>query len=113
MNWLNSQFKSSLLALLGSSASTHTLREDRIDEIRRLMLDELGECGDEHFQKVVRRIRYAIDAESLWFLRIEVMSVLGEIYGETVAHQKIEKISEQFKGLLPKSLISRPSSLKF
>ncbi len=112
MNWLNSQLKSSLLALLGSSAINHTQREDRIDDIRRLMLSELGEFGDEHFQRIVRRIRYAVDAEALWFLRIDVMTVLGEIHGETIACEKIKNISEQFKGLLPKSLTSRPSSLK-
>lgn len=112
MHWLSSQLKSSLLALLGSSAITPALRENRIECIRQLMIDELGEFGDSHFPKIVRRVRYAMDAEALWFIRSEVMTVLGAMHGETIAQEKINHISEQFKGLLPKGLISRSSSLR-
>ncbi len=108
MHWFNSQLKSSLLALLGSSAITSALRENRLEHIRQLMLDELG---DAHVPKIVRRVRYAIDAEALWFVRSEVMTVLSAMHGETIAQEKIKRISEQFKGLLPKGLTSRSSSL--
>lgn len=111
MHWFNSQLKSSLLALLGSSVITSAWRENCIEHIRQLMLDELGEHGDAHFPKIVRRVRYAIDAEALWFMRSEVMTVLGAMHGETIAQEKIKRISEQFKGLLPKGLTSRSSSL--
>jgi hypothetical protein len=111
MRWLNSQLKSSLLALLGSNAITTTLREERIEHIRQLMLDELGEFGDAHFPKIVCRVRYAIDAEALWFVRSDVMDILGTMHGETIGQEKIKGISEQFKGLLPKGLTSRSSSL--
>ncbi len=111
MRWLNSQLKSSLLALLGSTAITSSLREGRIEHIRQLMLDELGEFGDVNFPKIVLRVRYAIDAQALWFVRSEVMAVLGMMHGETIAREKINRISEKFKGLLPKGLISRSSSL--
>ncbi|MDB5741816.1 MAG: hypothetical protein JWR68_131 [Polaromonas sp.] len=112
MHWLNSQLKSSLLALLGADAVTSTLREDRIEHIRQLMLDELGEFSHAHFPKIVRRIQYALDAEALWYLRGELMTVLGAMHGETLARKKIEQISQQFKGLLPKALMARSSSLK-
>jgi hypothetical protein len=112
MHRLSSQLKSSLLALLGCSANTSASREDRIEHIRKLMLDALGEVGEAHFPKVVRRVRYSRDAEALWFIRSEMMTVLGAMYGETIALEKIKHISEKFKGLLPKGLISRSSSLK-
>ncbi len=112
MNWLNTQLKSSLLALLGSHAITPGIREDRIEQIRQSMLDELGEFGQAHFPKIVVRVRYALDAQALWFIRSEVMSVLGARYGETIAREKINQISKNFIGLLPKGLISRPSSFR-
>lgn len=112
MSWLNAQLKSSLLALLGSHAMTPNAREDRIEHIRQSILDELGEFGEIHFPKIVLHVRYALDAEALWFVRSEVMSALGARYGETIAREKISYISKQFTGLLPKGLISRSSSLR-
>ena len=75
------------------------------------MLDELGEFGEFHFPNVVHRVRYAIDAQALWFARSDVMTVLNELHGETIAREKISGINEKFKGLLPKGLSSRSSSL--
>ena len=111
MRWLNGHLKSSLLALLGSAAILPTFREDRVENIRQLMLDELGEFGNNHFPNIVRRVRYAIDAQALWFVRSEVMTVLGAMYGETIALEKISRISQKFKGLVPKGLTSRTGSL--
>lgn len=111
MRWLNTQLKSSLLALLGNTVMTSTLREGRIEHIRQLMLDELGEFGQLHFPNVVRRVRYAIDAQALWYVRSEVMTVLSALHGESIAREKIHHISHQFKGLVPKGLTSRSSSL--
>jgi hypothetical protein len=112
MRWLNSHLKSSLLALLGSTALIPRLRQDRIENVRQMMLDELGEFGASHFPKIVRRVRYAIDAQALWFVRSEVITVLGAMHGETIAREKISRISQKFKGLVPKGLISRPGSLR-
>ena len=111
MRWFNSQLKSSLLSLLGSSATVHDPREDRIEQIRQLMLDELGEFGNLHYPKVIHHVFYAADAQALWFVRSEVMTVLGALHGENIARKKISHISNQFKGLLPKGLMSRSSSL--
>ena len=111
MRWFNSQLKSSLLAILGFPATTHELREDRIEHIRQLLLDELGEFGHVHYPKVVRHVLYATDAQALWFVRSEVLMVLGALHGEHIARKKITCISIQFKGLLPKGLTSRSSSL--
>lgn len=112
MHWLNSHhLKSSLLALLASTAITPRMRNGRIEQIRQLMLEELGEFGHIHYPNIVRHVRYAIDAQALWFVRSEVMTVLGALYGETIAREKIDHISRQFKGLLPKGLSSRSSPL--
>ncbi|MEO5660058.1 MAG: hypothetical protein ABIQ90_09695 [Polaromonas sp.] len=100
-----------MLALLGSSGATSALREERIEQIRVLMLEELGDYGEAHFPKIVRHVRYALDAQALWYVRSEVMTVLGAMHGELIAKQKIKRISQQFKGLLPKGLASRSSSL--
>jgi hypothetical protein len=111
MRCLNNHLKSSLLDLLGSTVIIPAFREHRIEHIRQLMLDELGEFGNMRFPRIVRRVRYAIDAQALWFVRSEVAMVLGALHGETIAREKISRISHKFKGLVPKGLTSGSSSL--
>ena len=111
MPWFNSQLKSSLLALLSSDNLTPAARQDRIEDIRQLLIYELEQSADLKFPKIVRRVRYASDAQALWYARGEVMAALGAMHGETIAREKINHISEKFKGLLPKGLNPRVNSL--
>lgn len=92
------------MALLGMVEDTPSALDNRIETIRELMLDEIGQSGEKEFPRVVRRIRYAVNAQGLWYLRSELMAILAGIHGETVARQKITAISSRFKGLLPSSL---------
>lgn len=110
MSWFNIQLKSSLLALLSANTLTPFLRENRTEDIRELMLNELEQTGELKFPTIVRRVRYATDAQALWYARSEVMTALAAMHGETVANEKISHISQQFKGLLPKGLNSRFNS---
>ena len=112
MYWLKTQLKSSLLALLGSTPIASSMRNERVEHVRQLMLNELGEFGDIHFSRIVVRVRYALDAQALWFMRGEIMTVLSAMHGENIAQEKIKQISKEFIGLLPKGLIARSSSLK-
>lgn len=100
------------MALLGSAELTASVREERTEDIRELMLQEMGDYGNLHFPKITRNVRYATDALGLWYARGDVMAVLSAEYGETSAHEKMDHISSQFKGLLPSSMSSRPSSLR-
>ena len=111
MNWLHNALTSSVMALLGPTEITASVREERTEDIRELMLEEMGGYGNLHFPKIMRNVRYATDALSLWYARGDVMAVLSAEYGETSAHEKMERISHQFKGLLPSGMNSRPSSL--
>lgn len=111
IRWLNSHLKSSLMALLGSDEITPSIREDRTEDIRQLILEELGEFGESNFPKVTRRVRFAIDAQGLWYARGDVMAVLAAAHGETIAREKIDRISREFKGLVPSGLSARSSSL--
>lgn len=111
MHWFNSQLKSSLLALLSPDVLKPSVRENRTEDIREWMLDELEQSEELKFPTIVRQVRYATDAQALWFMRGEVMTALAAMHGETVAREKISHISQKFKGLLPKGLNSRSSLL--
>ena len=104
------RLRSSFAALLGISEAAPAAVRDRTEDIRALMLSEIGECGENKFPVVARRVRYAPDVQGLWYARSDVMAILASTHGETVAREKIANISEQFKGLLPESLTGRISS---
>ena len=101
------KLRSSCMMLLGMSEATPSALIDRTETIRTLMLAELGEYGERKFPAVIRRVRYAPDVQGLWYARSDVMAILANTYGETVAREKIAVISGRFKGLLPASLVSK------
>ena len=111
MRWLKPNLKDSVLALLGGGELSAAVLEERMEDIRHFILEELGEFAEEHHPKLVRNVKYAQDAQGLWYARGAVMAVLADMHGETIAREKVERISDKFKGLLPRGLSSRPSSL--
>ena len=95
------------MALLGLADNTSTALTSRMEVIRTLMLCELGEYGEKKFPAVTRRVRYAPDVQGLWYARSDLMAILANTHGETVARDKIADISSRFKGLLPSSLTGK------
>ena len=103
------QLRNSCMALLGRNEPTSQALNARTEVIREMMLQELGDYGEKKFPAVARRVRYAPDVQGLWYARSDVMAILANTYGETVAREKIAKISGRFNGLLPKSLTGKIS----
>ena len=101
------QLRTSCTALLGKVEPTPKALNARTEAIRELMLDALGEYGEKKFPAITRRVRYAPDVQGLWYARSDVMAILANTYGETVAREKIADISQRFNGLLPKSLTGK------
>jgi hypothetical protein len=101
----------SLFGLLGgSSRATHEL-DDALGEIQEAMLAALGETGARRFQLVARRIQYSPDLQALWYLRGDLMAALAALHGEARARETIQDISDQFQGLVPRGMSTRPSPL--
>ena len=80
---------------------------ERTEDIRQIMLRELGQYGERKFPAIARRVRFAPDVQGLWYARTDVMAILSNNHGETIAREKMTSISRLFKGLLPKSLLGR------
>ena len=112
MGWLKPKRKNSLFGLLGNPpAPSESVLESGIDDIREAMLGALGPDGAKHFSQLTRRIRYSDDVQALWYLRGDLMAALASMYGERAARERMAAITDQFQGLLPGSLTSRPSPL--
>jgi hypothetical protein len=111
MAWTKSGIKTSILGLLGGASMSDSMLQNRVEEIRQAMLDALGEHAEVEFPLLVRRLRYADDAQGLWYLRGELMASLCAKSAEADARQRLGSITAMFRGLLPGGLASRPSPL--
>jgi len=75
------------------------------------MLEVIGQEPGDRAVVLRRRIRYADQVESLWFMRGELMAVLASSRGEAAALALVSSVSDMFEDLLPQGLRSRPSPL--
>jgi hypothetical protein len=111
MSWKKSKFTSSLLSLF-SDADPEKGNEDRVDAVREAMHEALQDVGpEESIEKLLRRVDWAPDVQSLWYLRSEVMLMLSAEFGESLARIRMQVITDMFRGLVPNGQISRPSPL--
>jgi hypothetical protein len=99
------------LGLLGCASKSTQEVEDAIGDIQESMLAALGQAGLKSFPMVARRVQFADDLQALWYLRGDLMAALADLHGEAHARETIRNISDQFQGLLPKGLSTRPSPL--
>jgi hypothetical protein len=111
MRWLKPNLRS-IYGLLGNSGPVvYAHAEDGAEEVRELMIASLGAGGAKQFPQITRRIRYANDIHALWYLRGDLMAALSAMHGEADARKRILGITQQFQGLVPGGMASRPSPL--
>ncbi|KQT10783.1 hypothetical protein [Ramlibacter sp. Leaf400] len=111
MAWITPSLRNSLYGLLGHAQPSESLLDNRTEDIRESMLDLLGDNGARKHPNVIRRIRYASDVHSLWYLRGDLMAVLADVHGEAIARRQVRKLTDMFRGVLPGALTSRRSAL--
>ncbi|MDE2605098.1 MAG: hypothetical protein KGL68_04160 [Burkholderiales bacterium] len=113
MRWFKTKdLRSSIYALFSVSTSEQRVEDAAtMDQIREAMLALAGDEPGDRAAGVVRRIRYATDLQSLWFMRGELMQLLARNEGEAAAREKVDELSSLFTDLLPSALRSRPSPL--
>ena len=112
MRWITSDLLAGLYGRWTGQTPHPERMAHRLEDIRLAMLDMLGEDGAERYPQVGRRIRYGADAQALWYARADLMAALAGLYGEQVARTRMVSLSVLFEGMLPKGLMSRPTTLR-
>ena len=84
----------------------------RMEDIRMAMLDMLGDPGAQQYPQVTRRIRAGGDALALWYARADLMAALAGLHGEQVARTRMVSLSAMFEGMLPRGMVSRPTTIR-
>jgi len=75
--------------------------DGRLAGIRAAMLDALMELEGEHGSGIWSKIGSASEVQALWYLRSEVMALLAAHSGERLAREKLDAITEMFRGVVP------------
>ena len=111
MEQLRSQsgFWASLMWRLKKEGGSAPADAWRLDDVRRAMLALLDEDGARRYPLVAHRIRRSKDAKALWFQRANLMAALSDLYGEEKAHERMQRLTGMFKGLLPKGMMVQPA----
>ncbi len=80
---------------------------ERTERIRSALIETLQGSVTPAARILMQRIQYAGDAERLWYLRPEAMSVLASLHGEARAGEALSRISPLFQDVLPDGLASQ------
>jgi hypothetical protein len=112
MRWIKPNITGSFYSLFTPSGEGHESRlANRVEDIRLAMLDMLGDDGARCYPQVARRVRFAGDAQGLWYARGDLMAALAGMKGEAAARQKMISLNSMFDGLLPRGMVSRMTSI--
>ncbi len=111
MSWKTSKFASSFVSLFIDSAPDE-IGDSRIEAVRDAMLEAIQDlAASPAHDTLTRRLRWAPHAQALWYLRMDVMTLLSSERSEAKARQCLADITAQFRGLIYANQISRPSRL--
>ncbi len=113
MRWFKPSLKSinAIFAMGQRPMASDSVLDIGIQDIREAMLELMGAMPDNPSPVLIRRIRYAVDIQALWYLRADLMGVLAKRYGEAAARAKLDPITEMFADSGHLRLRSRPSPL--
>lgn len=100
---------SSMQSWLGGPPPEEERRSAQIELIRQAMLESLGNRSCSAFPQLESRILLAVDLQSLWYLRSDLMAALSSLQGEFTARHSLKDITSMFEGFMPKNMFSRPT----
>ena len=111
MSWKTSKFASSFVSLFIDSAPDE-LGDSRVEGVRDAMLEAIQDlAASPSHDTLTRRLRWAPHAQALWYLRVDVMTLLSSERSEAQASQCLADITAQFRGLIFANQIAKPSRL--
>lgn len=111
MNWFSPSRPLATLESMDAGPAS-AVRRERTEAIRLAMLRTLDSANTTEAGHLMQRIRYAGDAERLWYLRPDTMSVLASLRGEALAREALNGISVLFRDVLPEGLASQLPAAK-
>jgi hypothetical protein len=95
-----SRFTSSFAALLSDQNTIFDL-DNRQEDIRDAMIAVLNGIDSDDCKRTWIGIQRATDVQTLWYLRSDMLRLLGEQGGEQQARRQMDALTEMFRGVVP------------
>ena len=101
-----SKFVTTFAGLLSAADMTVDVSA-QLEDIRHAMLACLSDipAGTLGLDKTWGAIARAGAAQSLWYLRSDLLALLADHRGEVDARKELEDITQMFRGVIPESLL--------
>ena len=102
-----SKFATTFAGLLTSSEPALDASA-QLEDIRHAMLESLSAipAGTPGLEKTWGAIARAGAAQTLWYLRSDLMAILADQRGEIDAGKALDHITQMFRGMVPAALLS-------
>jgi hypothetical protein len=102
-----SNFVTTFAGFLGAAETIIDVSE-QLEEIRHAMLSCLSDipAGTPGLDKTWGAIARAGAAQSLWYLRSDLLALLADHRGEVDARKDLANITQMFRGVIPESLLN-------
>ena len=110
MNW-NDLLPQSVSNFVSSTRKDRTVptiatNPHQLDDVRVAMLHALAmiePAGHHVLTKTRDAILKAVEAQTLWYLRCDLLCLLSDFRGEPFARQELDVITEMFRGIVSES----------
>ncbi len=93
------------------AAPTVAANPHQLDDVRVAMLHALAmiePAGLNVLTKTRDAILKAAEAQTLWYLRCDLLCLLSDFRGEPFARQELDAITEMFRGIVSESQLPSP-----
>lgn len=89
---------------------TETEVESQAKVIRMAMLACMSEVADVRITRPAlwNKVFYSTSIQTLWYLRTDLMAFLSVHCGEAAAREKLNLITEKFRGAMPNDQMPKP-----
>jgi len=99
MRWAKTSLRNSFFGWFGHD--TPAAPAERIEAIRRAMLDALEQSDNPDHVALERKLLFAKDIAELWYARPELMNAIAARCGEAQARESLAAITSLFEQLRP------------
>lgn len=95
MRWAKTSLRNSFFGWIAHQDATGP--SDRVEAIRKAMLQLLEQSPDGHNSTIERRVLFAHSLDDLWYARPELMTAVAAARGEAIARDCLADITRMFE----------------
>lgn len=110
MRWAKTSLRNSFFGWMAHQDAAEP--SDRVEDIRKAMLQLLEQNPDGRNSTIERRVLFAQSLDDLWYARPELMTAVAAVRGEAIARNCLADVTRMFEAGTVGRLLRRGSRKK-